>query len=214
MQKRPLNDFLFISPLNYGPSLSHNGLKKQDWRRGGFDIVRRMKEPAITWDAGYQRVQSLAEPLSCRSCNLRSKEEERGDTTEVWKTLSEGCFNYRLLDRLPQLLSIPGRGAITLTDEWGEKWKERESTVCSAWKWKWNKQFGRLAESTGSGSYRNRLDGEHRGVQVSISFYFRRESEPGTPIEIYVCLKTDLFTNTEGEMRCDIQLKSRLHLQG
>lgn len=42
----------------------------------------------------------------------------------------------------------------------------------------------------------------------------RRLREHVCPMEIYVCLETDLSTNTKGEMRYDIQLKSRLHLQG
>ncbi len=46
----------------------------------------------------------------------------------VFETVSERRFNQQLLDGLWQLLSIPGKSAITLMDEWGKNGKERK--VC------------------------------------------------------------------------------------
>lgn len=62
------------------------------------------------------------------------------ETHAVFEWSPEGDFNHRLLDRLWQLLSIPGKSAITLMDEWGKNGR-KEKTVCSAWKWKreWKK---------------------------------------------------------------------------
>ena len=60
---------------------------------------------------------------------------EQTPTPECFNGDPEGHFNHWLFDSLRQLFSIPGKRAITLTDEWGKNgWKER--TVCSAWKWK------------------------------------------------------------------------------
>lgn len=75
----------------------------------------------------------------------RTERNNPGDTIEVWTTSHtvrggkltsrvfqwspEGHFNHGLFDRLWQLFSIPGKRAITLIDEWGEKWEERKNCL-------------------------------------------------------------------------------------
>lgn len=178
--------FSLFLPLNCGPSLCHNGL--QDWRRrGGFDIVRRMKEPAITWDACFLTGAKVSRAPQLPILRPRERRRRREGVTPL------RCEKLCLRDALTTGSLTDCRSSLLFLEEVQLHWQtnerkngRKESTVCSAWKWKWNKQFGRLAESTGSRSYRNRLDGEHGGVQVSISFYFRRESEPGTAVQEHV----------------------------